>query len=246
MKTIFTTSKIVKGIVCTSLFPLMMSSQIDLSVGLNYSYNPPTNCNNQITGIAIDVCNNDAGVVSTPFIVGMYLYDPGTSAHWVIDQRTINSMNGNSVISISGWDINMNNYASLPAPGTSYRLGVWVDTANAITETNKNNNTSLLSGNIQVCALQGIKEMKEITGFGVYPNPSLDKSVVLFDLTKEEKINVSVFDLTGKLILNVFDGGLPNGHQKLSFQTNTIANGVYFITVNVSGGIITKKLIVQN
>ena len=241
MKTTFTKKS---GAICLGLLPVFLSAQIDLAVGLNYSYNPPNNCNNQITSIAVDVCNNGSGAITSSFLVGMYLYDPGSSNHWVLDQTTINSMSGNSIINITNWNINMNNYQSLPAPGTNYRLGIWIDTANVITETSKSNNSGLLSGNIQVCAPSGIIELQEISAFKIYPNPSSEKSEVYLSLVKEEKINISVFDLTGKIILNVFDGNLPAGEQKITFPTTTMTDGIYFLNVRTSSGIITKKLVV--
>ena len=233
------------AVFCIAAMPFVMPAQVDLTVGLNYAYNPPTGCNNKITGISIDVCNNGSSSASS-FLVAIYLYDSGSSKHWCIDQTTVNSLSGNACVTINNWDIDFNNYAGLPAPGSNYRLGVWVDTANAITETSKSNNASLLSGNIQVCAPSGIKDTKGvINSFDMYPNPFADKGTLSFNLLKEEKVNVTVYDLTGKAVLKAFDGNLLPGSQTIPLNVNSLTNGVYMVTLSLPEGILTKKLIVQ-
>jgi hypothetical protein len=242
MKTTFT-----KALLLAAFLPIGMKAQIDLTIGLNYSYNPPSSCNNKITQLTFDVCNNGNSAAGS-FLVGAYLYLASSQEHWVVDQTTINSLSGNACVSISNWDIDFNNYPSLPAPGTNYRLGVWADTANAITESNKNNNASLLSGNIQVCAAQtGIKkETISLSRLSVSPNPVLDRATVELSLTSADKnVKVSVVDLTGRLVCEIFDGGLPQGDHKISFETSNFGSGVYFVNVSTSGGRRTAKIAVQ-
>ncbi|MGZ3900396.1 MAG: T9SS type A sorting domain-containing protein [Bacteroidia bacterium] len=232
--------------VCLVAIPSMFYSQIDLTVGLNYQYNPPSGCNNQITGLTVDICNNGSGAAGS-FLVGAYLYDPSSTNYWVVDVTTINSLSGNACVTINNWNINMNQYPSLPAPGSNYRLGIWVDTANAITETSKNNNSSLLSGNIQVCAgSTGLKTIdKTITGLNLMPNPTNGNSTLHIKLSEPETVNVDVIDITGKKVLEVVNGKLDSGDQKISLPTNSLNNGIYFVIVNTSTGTTQRKLIVQ-
>ena len=234
------------AVICLMALPGVFTSQIDLTIGLNYAYNPPTNCNNQLTSISVDICNNGSAAAGS-FLVGIYLYEPSTQKHWVLDQTTVNSLSGNACITINNWNINMNNYASLPAPATNYRIGVWADTANAITETSKTNNASLLSGNIQVCASStGLKIIqKAITEFNLFPNPANTETELQFSLTQEEKVNISVYDVTGHLVLDAFNGNLPSGDQKIKLPTNALTEGVYFVSINTSSGTSKRKLIVQ-
>lgn len=240
-----------KKILKTALFfatviPTFISAQIDLTIGLNYAYNPPSNCNNQLTGITVDICNNGSSSAGS-FLVGIYLYDPGTTKHWVLDQTTVSSLSGNACKTISNWNIDMNNYASLPAPGSNYRIGVWADTAAVITESNKNNNASLLSGNIQICVQStGIKQFNNsVSAFMVSPNPLTDNGQFVFSLSKPEKVNVEIFDITGKPVSEIFNGDLLAGEQKISFDTGSLAGGIYFATVKTSNGSLTRKLMVQ-
>jgi hypothetical protein len=73
----------------------------------------------------------------------------------------------------------------------------------------------------------------------VYPNPSQG----IFNLTwrGSEAMNLSVFDLSGKLILEQKD--VDNSIQKIDLSQ--VAAGVYFLKVNSPQGSTTKKLLVQ-
>ena len=101
----------------------------DLAPGINYAYNPP-GANGIITSISVDVVEND-GVSTGSFDVAMYLYDMSTSTPYVIGTTNIPSISGSSVITISNWNIDINNTPGIPA-GT-YRLGVWVDSNGDVT-----------------------------------------------------------------------------------------------------------------
>ncbi|MEO6301711.1 MAG: T9SS type A sorting domain-containing protein [Bacteroidia bacterium] len=232
--------------ICLFVIPSIMSAQVDLTIGLNYAYNPPTNCNNQITAISVDICNNGSTAAGA-FVVGIYLYETSTQNHWVLDQTTLNSLSGNACVTINNWNIDMNNYCCLPAPANNYRIGVWADTANAITESSKSNNASLLSGNIQVCsASTGIRNFSNaIKAINVAPNPIADNGKLNFTLIKEEKATITVSDITGKTLLTVFNGTLSQGEQKIDLNTNSLANGVYFVKISLSDGEVNRKIIVQ-
>src|SRR3954466_6792779 len=99
--------------ICLIAIPSLLSSQvannlsIDLTIGINYSYDPPSNCNNLLGNINVDICNNGGSGAGT-FLVGIYLYEPSTQKHWVLDQTSLNSLSGNACVNISSWNINMN------------------------------------------------------------------------------------------------------------------------------------------
>lgn len=227
------------------LLPFFANAQADLLLGLNYSYNPPSGCNNQVTNLTVDICNNGNSSASS-FEVGAYLYNPSNSQYWVIASTTVNSLSGSACITISNWNIDMNTYCCLPAPGSNYRLGIWVDTANVITESDENNNASLLSGNIQICAASGIKTIEQSIGnLDLYPNPSPGKCSITLNLLKGDDITVSVYDVTGKLQMMVAEGSYTPGTHKFSIETSLLENGIYFLKVSSAQGSVTKKLIVQ-
>lgn len=80
----------------------------------------------------------------------------------------------------------------------------------------------------------------------LYPNPVTQESVVNFYLASSSEVSLSISDVTGKL-LNVRNlGKLNEGEQTINLnnQTNSLSNGIYFLTVKVGTNLVTKKLIV--
>ncbi|MGZ3885288.1 MAG: T9SS type A sorting domain-containing protein [Bacteroidia bacterium] len=239
-------STTLKAIAFTFLaIPALLGAQTDLTVGLNYAYDPPSGCDNKIKNLTIDVCNNGSAAAGA-FEVGIYLYDPSSSQHWVVSSQTMNSLSGNACVTISNWNIDMNTFCCLPSPGNNYRIGVWVDTASAVSETNKNNNTSLLSGNISICAAQGVHNLQNsISWLGISPNPLSDRATLSLSLKQEEAVSVSLYDLTGKLVSSVFDGKLQAGAGSIHLDTHALNSGLYYISVSTSAGTISRKLVIQ-
>jgi hypothetical protein len=233
-------------VIAMMAIPTLILSQVDLTIGINYQYNPPSNCNNQITGLEVDICNNGSASAGS-FLVGIYLYKPSTQEYWVLETTTLNSLSGNACITISNWNIDMNNYCCLPAPGTNYRIGVWADTANTITESSESNNASLLAGNIQVCAGSTglILKKQTISELNVFPNPSNGDSELRLNLPQTEKVNVVVMDVAGKKVLDAYTGEVLAGDQTIKLPTNNLNNGVYFVIVNTESSTNQRKLIIQ-
>lgn len=211
----------------------------DLAPGINYSYNPP-GANGIITNITVDVVNND-GTAAGSFNVAMYLYDPNTTNYWIIDQTNVPSLSGNSVITISNWNIDINNTANIPA-GT-YRLGIWVDSGNDITEADENDNTGLLSGNINYSpSASGIADHAlNAASVKLMPNPANAFTTIGFTLTENAPVTIAIYDMTGRLVQTVADEeNMPSGENKVRVVTETLPAGIYFWNmksgaVNVNG-----------
>jgi hypothetical protein len=65
------------------------------------------------------------------------------------------------------------------------------------------------------------------------PNPVSLSAAISFSLSQSENINASIYDITGRLIKNLFNGPLNTGEHKLSWEVddNTVKGGVYFLNV---------------
>lgn len=82
----------------------------------------------------------------------------------------------------------------------------------------------------------------------VYPNPiAIDFFSVVFDLKKDEDLNISVFDINGRKIRTLHNGKILAGENKLVFNKKALKPGTYFlkITNETSELLVTKKLIVK-
>jgi len=72
--------------------------------------------------------------------------------------------------------------------------------------------------------------------FSVFPNPVKDKMKVSFNLKHDEKVKCSVVDLQGKVILDeVVPTNLTKGTHQFDVNVSSMAQGTYFIHLNVSG-----------
>lgn len=223
---------------------LKLASQ-DLAPGINYSYNPPA-ADGIITSISVDVVTNDAVSVGS-FDVAMYLYDASTTNVYVIGTTNVPSLSGYSVITISNWNIDINQTPGIPA-GT-YRLGVWVDSNNDITETDENNNAGLLAGNINYTPnASGIATAPLAISFvNCYPNPANDNATVNFSLTKNSDVSLKIYDLQGNLVETVSDKTqMTPGEYSLNVETAELSSGIYFMTLSTGDGSVTQRLTVAH
>lgn len=239
MKTTFT--KLFAG--AAFLIGTLNTSAQDLVPGFNYSYNPPGS-DGIITGITIDVCNNESDAASS-FYVGMYLYDQSSSNYWVIGETNITSLSGNSCITISNWDIDINNANNIPA-GT-YRLGIWADSQEEITETDESNNAGLLSGNINYTpSAVGLKSSNAAQLFcEAAPNPAVDFATVSFTTRESGKVSITVFNELGQQVFIAAEENITAGKHSYTIDLSSLESGMYFYSVRLNNSVVTRKLIKQ-
>ena len=102
-----------------------------------------------------------------------------------------------------------------------------------------------------------IPELKSITGsdeeadnaakISVYPNPSNDNVYAKIGLDKESKLDVKIFDATGKFIAQVANGSYAAGEQTISFSAKGLAlkYGVYFLKISINGNESVKTFVIE-
>lgn len=211
----------------------------DLAPGINYSYNPPA-ADGIITNITVDVVNNDNNSAGS-FDVAMYLYDQSTTNYWVIGTTNVPSLSGNSLITISNWNIDINNTAGIPA-GT-YRLGIWVDSNNDITEADENDNTGLLAGNINYSPANGTDDLAiETTSVNCFPNPAGNSTTLSFTLTENSDVTIEVYDALGNRVESFTRALLSPGLHTQLINTESYAGGIYFVSITSGETVITRRL----
>jgi hypothetical protein len=79
-----------------------------------------------------------------------------------------------------------------------------------------------------------------------YPNPITDRSQIQFSIAKDEKVNLSVFDIHGRKITNILNKNLPAGTYNYSLSKNLPSDGIYFLRLKTQEGIATRKFIYKN
>jgi hypothetical protein len=220
------------------------SAQTDLVPGINYSYDPPGS-DGVIHNIAVDVCNNESDAAYS-FDVSMYLYEPNSGDHWVIDTYHVPSLSGNACNTISNWDIDINNTPGISA-GT-YRLGIWVDSNDDISESDENNNIGLLDGNINYSP--STVDIKTVANASLLlkdaaPNPASGSTSLSFRLAANCAVSLEILDITGKKVITALNTELAAGDHTCKADLSTLEPGLYFYRLTAGKQACTKKLIVH-
>jgi hypothetical protein len=77
-----------------------------------------------------------------------------------------------------------------------------------------------------------------------YPNPFNPNTKIRFDLPKKEYINLTVFDILGNLVENLFSGELKAGIYEADFDASHLSSGVYFYSIKTTSLSETRKMII--
>lgn len=236
------TKKIATATVATIMISSVLGQDIDLVPGINYDY-APIDGQGIINIDYVDVCNN-GNDNADPFQVTMYLYDENTEdVYFIANTELTNGLSGNACISVENWNIDVNDTPGVPA-GT-YRLGIWVDSDEDITETDEDNNTGLLAGNNNYSpSTANIEVFNNQDKISVYPNPAVDFINIDVDTDTKIESHVSLFNLNGQEVLS-FDANDTISDNGLKIDVSNMEKGIYVLKFVASGEMFTKKVIVK-
>lgn len=82
--------------------------------------------------------------------------------------------------------------------------------------------------------------------FNVAPNPLEKNSIISFNTLDKQKVELKIYDITGREVVSIFNGNLFAGeHQYSIAEKANLSAGVYFVTLCVERQRFTKKLIVK-
>lgn len=91
----------------------------------------------------------------------------------------------------------------------------------------------------------GINENKsEIGAVNIYPNPAADKASINVSLNKTGKVTITLFDMTGKAIVNVFTGQMNAGLNTVTINTTELSAGIYFTKISSDNYSKTVKIVI--
>lgn len=76
----------------------------------------------------------------------------------------------------------------------------------------------------------------------ISPNPYQDVAKIVLDLDVKNNVSILVYDLTGKLMMNVVQNKIINGNTSFEI-TNLTESGIYFVKIYIGNRVVTKKLI---
>lgn len=100
-------------------------------------------------------------------------------------------------------------------------------------------NTDLISSTEEVI------DPSEI-GFKIFPNPATQEATLQIELLENTNVNISVIDISGRVVRSLNYANLPMGAHLKSLNTSNLNNGTYFVQVRTDDVITMKKLVVLN
>ncbi|HKL40202.1 MAG TPA: T9SS type A sorting domain-containing protein, partial [Cryomorphaceae bacterium] len=100
--------------------------------------------------------------------------------------------------------------------------------------------------NITIPGLVSAEDTEFVSDLKAYPNPASDIFTLEYNLLYSGDVNISMTDITGRIVENKILENQPNGTFRMDFSTANLADGIYLYTVNVSGRNHTGKIIVNN
>ncbi len=71
----------------------------------------------------------------------------------------------------------------------------------------------------------------KISGINLYPNPITNEATVDVNLNEASKIAITVYDITGKVIANIFSGEMNSGSNTIKIDTSNLPSGIYYASI---------------
>jgi hypothetical protein len=93
--------------------------------------------------------------------------------------------------------------------------------------------------------LTAVKELENIDfGLTIRPNPVNEFGVIDFNLAKSEKVSVSIFDINGNLVKDIYTQTRSAGAHKAAFSAQDMNAGVYFVRLQTPSHVAQQTLVV--
>lgn len=247
-----------------SLFPGGISIEIlskfisDISTGAE-SYN-----------IRIRKVSHENAVPSRPQILSLQHYDDGINTgievNWMAnlepdilgyevyrgsgDGTNISKVSGTNLVTGTSWV----NFGLEISEQSNWQFTYFVK---AVDESNKVSNLSLglttgaeyvnQNSNKVIFWENMEQEIQNYKLYNNYPNPFNQRTVVSFDLPREDQVNLSIFDVSGQLIRVLLVGAQKPGHYQIIWDGRNVhempvASGVYIYRLQTASNTIGKKI----
>ena len=76
-----------------------------------------------------------------------------------------------------------------------------------------------------------------------YPNPFNKSTTIAFGQTRDAQVKLSVYDILGRKVAELFNGWLQVGIHRITFTGQNLSSGIYFYRLIAGGFVETRKMI---
>jgi hypothetical protein len=168
------------------------------------------------------VGGDDHGTVATD----CHYYDPGTGS-WTQDlDKPTPVSNTQCACFVNDLD-----------GGVFFCAGGYTGAASATTEGLVN------LGQYGIAEIPGLIDLSSF-GFAAMANPVKGVANIAFTIGSQAHVTLKVYDRTGRMVEQLVNRPLPAGTSIVSWNTSNVANGVYFMRLDVEGQADVQKMVV--
>ncbi|HYV92511.1 MAG TPA: choice-of-anchor L domain-containing protein [Chitinophagales bacterium] len=81
--------------------------------------------------------------------------------------------------------------------------------------------------------------------FEVYPNPFSSSASILFSVWQDSRVQIELYDLTGRKLQTVLDENVAAGNQEVNLNRNQLHSGIYLIKLSINSDVMMKKVVIE-
>lgn len=78
----------------------------------------------------------------------------------------------------------------------------------------------------------------------VYPIPLNAHGVIVYRLARQQRVELSLFDIIGRRLLTIYNGMQAGGDHSLPISLDQFTSGCYFVSLNTDDGTIWRKILI--
>ncbi len=135
------------------------------------------------------------------------------------------------------WDFGDGGVDSIQNPLYTYAVSGNYTVCVTVTDINNCTNTDC-----QSIAAVGIDEIPFIRDFSIHPNPFQSSAKISYQLDEFADVEIELVDVMGKKIRSIAQGEQAPGAHQYQLEGNLPA-GVYFVSLQVNGARLTRRII---
>lgn len=90
-----------------------------------------------------------------------------------------------------------------------------------------------------------VPEIENIENVNVYPNPISQSANIEFTLNHSTKVKASVYDMLGRNVMDIFEGGMLSGNQNIRMEASGLNKGIYFIRIEMNNQVYSHKVSIK-